>query len=69
MLWLYEHTQMSGLYKACVFSIKNTVEVFAAIAGVVLSQGIKQPIPHSRKIKFIVGGGGGERAFSRIEDL
>lgn len=59
---------MRGLYKACVFTIKNGVEVFATIARVLLSQEIKQPVPHSRKIKFIVWRGG-ERAFSRIEDL
>lgn len=69
MLQMYEHTQMRGLYKACVFSIENTGEVFVPIGRVLLSQKIKQPVSHSRKIKFIVLGGGGERAFSRIEDL
>lgn len=54
MLQLYECTHMRGLYKACVFTIKNGVEVFATIARVLLSQEIKQPVPHSRKIKFIV---------------
>lgn len=53
MLQLYECTQMRSLYKACVFSIKNTVKVFATIARVLLSQEIKQPVSQSIKNKFI----------------
>lgn len=54
---------MRGLYKDCVFSIKNTVSVFATIARVILSQEVKQLVPDSRKIKFIMLGGGGESFF------